>query len=74
LRVKGSIPARSAPGNAGYPCFVYRQDSRTELLWGATYRIVTTFLELVFGFHPPPFHMLPVVEKAVSPAYFNGRA
>ncbi len=36
-----------------YPCFTHHSGRETELLWGATYRIVMTFLEMVFGFAPP---------------------
>ena len=33
-----------------FPCFIYKVGGRAELLWGATFKIVTLFLEMIFGF------------------------
>ncbi len=55
-----------------YPCFRYRSGERTELLWGATCRIVTLLLEIVFGFLPPDFRTLPVVYGNLDDKYVNG--
>lgn len=54
-------PRGGRPETAEYPCFVYPSNGRAELLWGATYRMMITFLDLVFGFSPPHFETLPVV-------------
>jgi len=37
-----------------FPCFLHQSGGVREVLWGATYRITTLFLELIFGFSPPP--------------------
>ncbi len=57
-----------------FPCFVYVHQNRAELLWGVTYRTVSLFLELVFGFTPPDFEMLPLVPATVNEEYINGKA
>jgi 8-oxo-dGTP pyrophosphatase MutT (NUDIX family) len=57
-----------------FPCFLFPHGGRTELLWGVTYRIVTLFLELVFGFVPPGPATLPLVPAPVDESYINGRA
>jgi hypothetical protein len=56
-----------------FPCFRFQANARTELLWGATYRITTAFLEYVFQFRPPPLYDLPVVEGVLDETYFTGR-
>lgn len=56
-----------------YPCFLHQEKDETELLWGATYRIVTLFLKLVFGFIPPPLETLPIVPGMLNESYLNQR-
>ena len=56
-----------------FPCFIHEGRRGTEMLWGATYRIVTVFLGSVFGFRPPEFHDLPAVHGTLGPDYLGGR-
>jgi hypothetical protein len=60
------------PGNL--PCFHHENQDETELLWGATYRIVITFLQLVFEFKPPDIISLPVFHGVLDENYINGLA
>jgi 8-oxo-dGTP pyrophosphatase MutT (NUDIX family) len=55
-----------------FACFIYHDGNETELLWGVTYRIVILFLELVFGFKPPPMASFPVVHGILDEAYLRG--
>lgn len=55
-----------------YPCFVYETENFSELLWGATYRIVTAFLEIAFGFKPPDSRFLPVITGNLDRNYLTG--
>lgn len=55
------------------PCFLHRQKNHTEILWGATYRIVVHFIELLFGFKPPDISTLPMVPGVMDENYINGR-
>jgi len=55
-----------------FPCFLHQNRYEREVLWGATYRIITVFLELVFGFSPPPMENLPVIEGALADNYLTG--
>lgn len=55
-----------------FPCFRYEDALGEEILWGATYRIVGTFLETVFGFAPPGGGHLPVVEGTLPEGYWKG--
>jgi hypothetical protein len=56
-----------------YPCFIHRDGNDTELLWGATYWIVTRFLERIFGFTPPDAENLPLVPGVLDEGYIYGR-
>jgi len=75
-RYRLSLPARengkSPAAGPDYPCFYFLDGSRPEILWGATYRIATLFMEYVFGFKSPAVETLPVVEGRLDSAYMTG--
>lgn len=56
-----------------FPCFridaTDQNDGKQELLWGATYRIVMSFLYLAFGFTPPALATLPAIVGQLPPHY-----
>jgi 8-oxo-dGTP pyrophosphatase MutT (NUDIX family) len=58
--------------SADFPAFVHTVDGRAELLWGATFRIVTNFLEMIFGFTVPEIGELPLVAGRLDENYVNG--
>ncbi len=55
-----------------HPCFVHRGKQGTELLWGITYRMVISFLEIISGFVPPDSASLPIFYKYLDKNYMNG--
>lgn len=55
-----------------FPCFRHENGQEKEVLWGATYRIVTAFLGLIFHFTPPPPDFLPVIQGSMDETYLNG--
>ncbi len=57
-----------------FPCFIYKSRGRAELLWGATFKIVTTFMEMIFGFRIPDIKKLPLVPATISDEYVLGGA
>jgi len=59
-------------GTQDFPCFLYSDKGEIELLWGATYRIVICFLELMFGFKPPDLSSLPLIPGIMDESYVNG--
>jgi hypothetical protein len=73
-RLKMAWNGSSASGQtpSDYPGFRFRDAAGQEVLWGATYRIVTIFLETVFDFAPPPLESLPVVEGHLGDVYLTG--
>ncbi|PIE67218.1 MAG: hypothetical protein CSA23_05045 [Deltaproteobacteria bacterium] len=54
------------------PGFVFHEQDSSELLWGATYRIVEQFLRTVFDFDPPPLSGLPVIYRRLERRYMAG--
>jgi hypothetical protein len=74
LRFKGV----GKKGGEGYvqdfPCFRHRNEKGEEVLWGATFRIVMSFLEIVFGFNAPSMGSLPVIRRTLDERYLNGSA
>ena len=53
-------------------CFVYHYQDRSEILWGATFRITMVFLEHIFGFIPPYPATLPVLRRTLDKTYLTG--
>ena len=71
-RYRLSLSSGGIPQTRDYPCFVHYDGEKTELLWGATYRITLAFLEKIFKFTPPALDTLPVVRGTLDDNYING--
>ena len=65
------LPSNIDKKRMAFPCFVHRQEGAIEILWGATYRIVMTFLTQIFDFAPPQANDLPKIDNHLPRAYFN---
>jgi hypothetical protein len=57
-----------------FPCFLHKQDGRTERLWGATFRITMNFLKWVYGFEPPAMEELMTIEGKLDRNYTGNRS
>lgn len=68
----GGVHRNLKRGAEDLPCFRYDGGNGSDLLWGATYRIVATFLKLVFGFKPPPLDRRPLVTRVLADNYLTG--
>ncbi len=69
-------PARPGPSPSSgriHPAFRLDSGGGVEILWGATYRIVISFLKAVFGFTPPAMESVPSVRLRLGAAYLAGR-
>ena len=56
-----------------FPCFIYvDQDRRSEILWGATFQIIMSFLSIVFGHDIPPSHEERIFEIKIPHSYMSG--
>ncbi|MBP8645898.1 MAG: hypothetical protein KBH99_07250 [Syntrophobacteraceae bacterium] len=73
LHVPPELEKRLNRRSQDYPCFVHEDEGGRELLWGATFRIVTYLVNLLFGFRPPPLHSLPLITGVLDEGYVYGR-
>jgi hypothetical protein len=55
-----------------FPCFCHFGAKEKEVLWGVTYRIAMSFLEIVFKFRPPDIGSLPVIHGVRDERYLHG--
>ncbi len=65
---KGSVKSGSYQD---FPCFQHRTMMGTDVLWGATYRIIMVFLELIFGFKEPEMDRLNAVNGVIGETYYR---
>jgi hypothetical protein len=72
LRLEFPRAATGAEKTREHPGFRLPDLDGPEVLWGATYRITMSFLNLVFGFVPPAPEHLPVVNARLSASYLTG--
>jgi hypothetical protein len=56
-----------------FPCLLYTVEDNREVLWGVTYRIVMSLVEMLFGFIPPDAGDLPRVYGVLKECYVQGR-
>ena len=55
-----------------FPCFVHKDsDGQHEILWGATFQIIMSFLAIVFNHHMPPSYSQRIVEKKIKFSYLT---
>jgi 8-oxo-dGTP pyrophosphatase MutT (NUDIX family) len=58
-----------------YPCLIHHDsDGAEEALWGATFHIIISFLEIVMGYRLPDWKNGPVVVRSLHPDYLTGRS
>jgi hypothetical protein len=73
LYIPDDLQERYPQATQDYPCFIHGEGRDTELLWGATYWIVTRFIERIFGYRPPDADSLPLVPGLLDEGYIHGR-
>lgn len=73
LRMKIAAAGEPTPSTRDYLCFRFQNKTDNEILWGATFRITSIFMEYVFGFKPPRIEDLPVVEGNLDRTYLTGQ-
>ncbi len=68
-----SVPDASEAGVSvpiRYPCLIHHNpDGGEEILWGATFHILTRFLAIVMDYQLPDWTEGPVVERTLRPDY-----
>jgi 8-oxo-dGTP pyrophosphatase MutT (NUDIX family) len=60
-------------GARHFPCFIVRDAyENEEILWGATFSIVMSFLKIVFNFELPDLNGNRTLKKVLAPEYLTG--
>ncbi len=72
LRVNSGVQKKLNQEVLEYPGFLHMDETGTELLWGATYKITMEFLDMIFGFKPPDPGSLPVLNGNMDKHYLTG--
>jgi len=60
----------SGKSTEDFPCF--RDVHEGVILWGVTYEMVMSFLDLIFGFKAPDLASLPVIHGSLDESYLQG--
>ncbi|MBW2599623.1 MAG: CoA pyrophosphatase [Deltaproteobacteria bacterium] len=67
-------PADETENGWKFPCLIHKDnDGKEEILWGATFNIIMSFLEIVFDFKPPEIQPQKIITRALHPNYLRGR-
>lgn len=72
FRVSFAREGQAAREVRDFPCVRYADADGEELLWGATFRIVSTFLRTAFGFFTPEPAALPRISGRLDRGYMTG--
>ena len=73
LEVESGLGSADPRYNMKFPCLVIPDGKGNEdILWGATFYIVTNFLKIISGDILPPLSPSRVVKKSLSPHYASG--
>jgi len=67
-----NVAARLGMPSQVFPAFRLEDPQSVEILWGVTFRIVQTFLHLVFDFEIPPMDTLPTAQGTLGREYYTG--
>jgi len=73
LEVPEKLIAQGIPSPWEFPCLVHREDGEEEFLWGATFKIIQTFFQIVFRFSFPSPDGRKVIRRPLAPNYLTGR-
>ncbi len=70
--VPDDIKSASGRSDWNFPCFVSGEGDEREILWGATFNIILTFLWVVLGYPLPNIPADRFVTKEIPENYFTG--
>jgi hypothetical protein len=73
-----SLPEPTEPGilkSFQFPCLIhFEPDGGEEILWGATFHILTQFLRIVMDYRLPDWRKGRTVQRTLRPDYLNRRS
>ncbi len=66
-------PSDKAKDEWKFPCLIHEDnDGKEEILWGATFNIILSFLGIVFDFKPPEIQPQRIITRELHPHYLSG--
>jgi len=72
LEVPKEVIAQGIPNPWEFPCLVYDAAGEEEILWGATYTVIRSFLRIVFDQPLPSPDGRRVIQRPLHSNYFSG--
>ena len=73
IEVPGNLIAQGIPNPWEFPCLIHKENGEEEILWGATFEVIQTFFEIVFGFSFPAPDKQRIVRRPLASNYLSGR-
>jgi 8-oxo-dGTP pyrophosphatase MutT (NUDIX family) len=73
LEVPEKLGALGIPNPWEFPCLVHREKNEEEILWGATFKVIQTFFQIVFHFPFPSPDARRVIRRPLASNYLTGR-
>jgi 8-oxo-dGTP pyrophosphatase MutT (NUDIX family) len=73
LEVPEKLVAQGIPSPWEFPCLVHREKGEEEILWGATFKVIQTFFQIVFHFPFPSPDPRRVIRRPLASNYLTGR-
>ena len=74
LEVPEEMAAKGIPNPWVFPCVIAEGEGEEEILWGATFHIIQTFLKIVFPFPLPPPTGQRVIRRPLLRTYLSGKS
>jgi hypothetical protein len=72
LEVPQELIAQGIPNPWEFPCVVHDADGEEEVLWGATYAILRSFLGIIFNHPLPSPDGRRVIHRKLIATYLSG--
>jgi len=73
LEVPEKLVAQGIPSPWEFPCLVHREKGEEEILWGATFKVIQTFFQIVFRFSLPQPDGGKFIHRPLASNYLTGR-
>jgi len=74
LNIPEEMTAKGIPSPWVFPCLITEEEGEEEILWGATFQIIRTFLRIAFPFPLPPASGQRVICRPLLRTYLSGES
>ena len=74
LEIPEEMTSQGIPNPWVFPCLIAKGEGEEEILWGATFHIILTFLKIAFPFPLPPPAGQRVIHRPLLRTYLSGES